>query len=319
MRTINLAFEHLWEDFNPANNIFTDLLSNYFNIRICSYKTKKQEDIDLLIYSSFYNIENKNNIENYYSNVKKLFISGENDSPDFNICDYAMTCNDMTFGKRHFRMPYYAMAYYNKELPDRTWDDSLFDRKFCSFVVSNTGLSNQARINVFRMLNEYIEVDSGGKALNNIGNNGVEDKQEFISQYKFNIAGENSFVDDYVTEKIMDAFCARTIPIYIGTDKVFRDFNKDAFIYLEGFDYDKLVARVKEVNENKELYKYMMTVPVFNNDNVIQEYVDGLSDFLFNIVETYPKFDHDGGRIYGQRMMNKRVNDIVLQCITKNK
>lgn len=314
MRTINLAFEHLYDDFDVTNNIFTDLLSNYFNICICSYKTKSPEDIDLLIYSSFYTLENRNLIEDHYADVKKLFISGENESPNFNICDFAVTCNDISFGNRHFRLPYYAMSYYNKELLERTWDDSMFDRKFCSFVVSNYNLSNPARFNVFQMLNnEYTKVDSGGMAFNNIGTSGVEDKHEFISQYKFNIAGENSFVDDYVTEKIMDAFAARSIPIYIGTDKIFRDFNKEAFIYLENYDYEKLLNEVRKVNEDKELYKHMMTVPIFNRDGVMDEYIDGLSEYLYNIVENWNPYDHNGGRIYGQRMMFKTLFDVLLQ------
>ena len=315
MRTINLAFEHLWEDFNPADNIFTNLLSRYYNIRICSYKTKSQDEIDLLIYSSFYTLETKNIIENHYANVKKLFVTGENESPDFNICDYAMTCNDISFGNRHYRMPYYAMYCYNKTLPERTWDDSLFERKFCSFVVSNRDLSNPARFNVFNVLNTYKRVDSGGRVFNNIGNNGVKDKDAFVSKYKFNIAGENSFVEDYVTEKIMDAFCARTIPIYIGTDKVFRDFNKEAFIYLENYDYEKLLHKVREVDTNKELYKHMMTVPVFNRDNVIDEYVNGFAEYLYNIVENWSVYEHNSGRIFGQRIMNKLFTDTLQQYV----
>lgn len=86
-------------------------------------------------------------------------------------------------------------------------DQELLNRKFCSFVVSNSQFSDPLRKRFFERLCKYKKVDSGGRYLNNIGGP-VRDKLAFCRGYKFNIAFENSSVDGYTTEKIMEAYAA---------------------------------------------------------------------------------------------------------------
>ena len=64
-------------------------------------------------------------------------------------------------------------------------------------------------------LNNYKNIDMGGKVLNNVGGL-VKDKIKFLSSYKFSIAMENSEGQRYISEKILDSFMAGTIPIYYG-------------------------------------------------------------------------------------------------------
>ena len=63
----------------------------------------------------------------------------------------------------------------------------------------------------------------GGKCHNNI-NKSVKNKIDYLSNYKFSIAMENSDGDGYLSEKIVDSFLAGTIPIYYG------DYILDEFI-----------------------------------------------------------------------------------------
>ena len=58
----------------------------------------------------------------------------------------------------------------------------------------------------------------------------TQNKIGFQSRYKFSIAFKNFECPGYSTEKILDAFAARTIPIYWGNKRIVEDFNSEAFI-----------------------------------------------------------------------------------------
>ena len=93
--------------------------------------------------------------------------------------------------------------------------------KFCAALISNC--EAQFRINVINILSKYKKVDIGGKCRNNI-NKIIKNKIDFLSEYKFSIAMENSNGDGYLSEKIVDSFLSGTIPIYYG------DYFLDEFI-----------------------------------------------------------------------------------------
>ena len=73
----------------------------------------------------------------------------------------------------------------------------------------------------------------GGKVLNNIGKK-VENKIEFLSNYKFSISMENSNGDGYVSEKIVESLIAGTIPIYYGDYMIDEYINPKAYILIKG-------------------------------------------------------------------------------------
>lgn len=59
---------------------------------------------------------------------------------------------------------------------------------------------------------------------------GVVPKLETISGYRFCLCFENAVFPGYVTEKILDAFLADTIPVYLGAPDITRYVPPDAFI-----------------------------------------------------------------------------------------
>ena len=82
--------------------------------------------------------------------VIKIFFTGENLTPDFNACDYAIGFEWMDYGDRYFRYPLY-LAYNNiseeMEHKHEALDGySILEEKqyFCSFVYSN-GRANSFR------------------------------------------------------------------------------------------------------------------------------------------------------------------------------
>ena len=68
----------------------------------------------------------------------------------------------------------------------------------------------------------------------------------------------------YATEKVVHALAAGTVLIYKGAPDVNIDFNPEAFINVDDFKtIDDLIARIKEVDEDPELYRKMVTTPIF--------------------------------------------------------
>ena len=111
---------------------------------------------------------------------------------------------------------------------------------------------------------KYKHVVCGGGCLNNIGGK-VHNKFTFQKKFKFSIAFENGKGDGYVTEKIFQAYQSNTIPIYIGTKDVIKDFNPETFINGNDFDtLDELIKYVIKVDNDNELYNSYMNKPVFS-------------------------------------------------------
>lgn len=158
----------------------------------------------------------------------KIFYTGENIIPNFNICDYAIAFCHLDFGERYLRYPLYLFYEedYKKAL-NKHKDISLnilkTKQRFCNFIVSN-GYANPLRKKSFELLSQYKKVDSAGKFLNNIGG-AIKDKFAFQSECKFSLCFENSSASGYVTEKLIQAAAAKTIPIYWGDTNAFGALN----------------------------------------------------------------------------------------------
>ena len=143
---------------------------------------------------------------------------------------------------------------------------------FCSFVVSN-GDANPIREEFFELLSKYCKVDSGGRYMNNIGGP-VDDKASFDTRHRFAISFENSSTPGYTTEKIVDAFAARCIPIYWGDPEVTRVFNPKAFINV--YDYrtlEDVVQRVIALDDDPDTYLAMLREPALLDDSFCYENV----------------------------------------------
>lgn len=200
----------------------------------------------------------------------RIVTMGENLRPDFNLYDYAFGFDDMQFGDRYYHIPYY---YYSDDRWKAAREKHLHidrqkirDRKFCSVVVSNELNSYPARRDFFDTLFQYKQVDSGGRAYNNIGGP-VEDKLAFLNKYKFNIAFENSSTPGYVTEKIMDAFAAGVVPIYWGAPDIAKEFNNKAFINCHQFSsWEEVVRELKRLDKDEDAYMDMLKTPILTED-----------------------------------------------------
>lgn len=192
-----------------------------------------------------------------YDDSIKILLNGENFVADFNAFDYAVGFDHLTFGDRYLRSPLFVHYRSFGDLIGRTQrmtDEQLLKRKFCSFVVSNVDFGDPMRKRFFERLSKYKKVDSGGRWMNNVGGP-VKDKLEFCRGYKFNIAFENSSSPGYVTEKVMEAYAAQSVPIYYGDPTVETDFRPESMVRVKDeSDIERAVEEVIRLDNDDAAY-----------------------------------------------------------------
>jgi len=285
MKTLKIWFTDFYPGFEPQDNFITQLLSKSYSIELDKNKP------DYLIYSC-----HGHEFLNY--NCVRIFYTGENLKPDFNLCDYAIGFDYIHFNNRYLRFPnfaFYEGQFQQLIISKNPGSLDLFAKKhFCNFIYANSN-ADPTRDNFFYLLNQYKKVASPGKHLNNIsmdvGERYAKDwmftKIEFQSSCKFSIAFENTSSPGYTTEKLLHAFITGTVPIYWGNPEVTKDFNPKAFINCHDFEcFEDVVCKVKEIDNDDEMFKSMLNEPPFRN-NIIPENLrkEPLLVFLKNIFD----------------------------------
>lgn len=284
MKKIKVGYVDFWRGFAPEEYIFHQILSKHYDVEIT------KENPDFIICSTFGH-------QFYNYKCPRIMFNGEAFTPDFNLYDYVIGFDRMQFGDRYLRYP---LCLLNKETlnaaiekSDRPDEEFLRRNNFCNYVVSSGGGVGDIRNCLFDKISEYKVVDSGGKFRNNLPDGKpVADKKAFQENYKFSLAFENTQFSGYVTEKIIDAWAAGTIPIYYGDPGIKRDFNEKAMIVCEGKEnIEQVMKRIKELDEDPEKYLEVAKQPIFNSNSEIYELLEAnqLENFLIHIFDQEPQ------------------------------
>lgn len=259
MKPIRLDFCDFYPGFPKTNNFFYDLLKEHFDVQIC-------DQPDFLIYSYFGH-------QHRLQSGTKIFFTGESALPNWQECDYALTCHYLD-DTRHLRLPFYVLYGDAQSIVKGQEDPAQIlahKTKFCSFVVGNHHpRKNKNRADFFHRLSKYKRVDSGGRFLNNIGGpvpGWSGGKVRFLKDYKFNIAFENASMPGYTTEKLFEAMQARTLAIYWGNPLVSREFNPRSFLNYADFPNEEaVVERIMELDRDDAKYLEYVREPYFHGD-----------------------------------------------------
>lgn len=276
MKKLRLGFT---DTFGGIENFFTNILSEKYEI------VRDDVNPDYLIFGDR-NFGN-NNPTYDAKNCIKIFYTGENARPWDYRCHYSITFDHFEFDGKNYRLPLYVIYDYDNHTRDvpntsslnRTPTDLLETADFCSFVVKNEGCAK--RNEWFHRLNAYKPVSSGGPLYNNIGYilprgaESVAAKFEFMNKHRFNLCFENSSYPGYATEKLYDALCAKTIPIYWGSPTIEVDFNTKAFLNWHDYqDDDDFFEAIKKIDENPDLYEEMYMQPMFADYQRVNKFFD---------------------------------------------
>ena len=322
-QTIKIAFTDFPGPFNP--NAIENFLARKYNVVV------DEENPDYVIFSVFGHQYLK------CANAIRIFFTGENVHPDFNLCDYAFGFDWLTLEDRYYRCPNFMLYDEFRELRDglRT-TGPIVKQRFCNFIYSNANC-HPYRDSLFRALCGYRNVESAGAHLNNVRSaEGVPflgpamiDKLTFQREYKFSIAVENSSTIGYTTEKLIHALAADTVPIYWGDPEVGRQFNTKRFINCHDFDsVEAVVARVREVDQSDAALREILSEPVFPNGIVPEGLTDAWLmksfDDIFGQEKSlaYRRNAHVWGRIYEEKRCdeiraNSRPEGLVSRIVSR--
>ncbi|WP_367748924.1 glycosyltransferase family 10 domain-containing protein, partial [Helicobacter pylori] len=155
----------------------------------------------------------------------------------------------------------------------------------------------------YEALNSIEPVTGGGAVKNTLGYK-VENKSEFLSQYKFNLCFENSQGYGYVTEKIIDAYFSHTIPIYWGSPSVAKDFNPKSFVNVHDFNnFDEAIDYIRYLHTHKNAYLDMLYENPLNTLDGKAYFYQDLSfkkilDFFKTILENDTIYHNNPSTLY---------------------
>lgn len=266
MAAMKIKFTDFEYGSGPKGNFLYGFLKKRYDVEL-------SENPDFLIYSIW-------GKEHCKYNCVKIFYTGEPVTPNFNECDYAIGFDDIIFDDRYMRLPLFAMQI-TREIQNREKfrETVLKDKRFCNFVYNNETVGRGAllRKEFCKKLMEYKEIDCPGSVLHNMESEILssrfhrmwyQSKIDFIKKYKFTIAFENSFVDGYTTEKLIQPLMAGSIPIYFGNQKVAKDFNTKSFINAAdyGNDFMAVMERVREIDsDDRKAMDMILCAPMIND------------------------------------------------------
>ena len=272
---MKISFSNFWPGFDYHSNFLTLVFKNlYENVEIT---TPDLSDVHLFgpFGKALKDINHR----------KKIFYTGENLRPNFDHCHYSLTFDKENYNGKNFRLPlwHFYIDWFNvNTYKDPKWlipVDYLFTNntpfykktknKFCVIVNNHANGEAFRRKNDVITIRQYKDVDVYGGLGKYIDGNlirlpsGEDEKIKKISEYKFSMCYENSIYPGYHTEKLLHAKIAGNIPLYYGANTIKEDFNENCFIDTTNFTPEELLNKIKEIDENEDLYKKILNEPLF--------------------------------------------------------
>lgn len=153
--------------------------------------------------------------------------------------------------------------------------------KKISFITSNRTFlpGHKQRLRWMNLVQREFgsEIDFYGKGIKE-----VDDKAQALCTYEFSICIENSYVNDYWTEKIADPLLAYTVPVYAGCKNIREYFPERSFIPLDIKDIKGSLGQIEEILERgDEIYRERLPYLQEARKKLLYEYN------LFPFIKTY--------------------------------
>lgn len=252
----------------------------------------------------FYSFLNVKDAQRCKKGTRLVFVSGECWDTTRFPCSLLIDCKNTI----HPRCPTLYYPFYALSLFERNADNSgtqlikspTFNAravlsqktKFCAFMYS---YDVDFRVKLYDDINSYKPVDALGKSRNvnrhlqtDRGNvSYMNSAVEKYKPYKFVICCENKKYPGYVTEKIMNAMLAQSIPIYYGDPNVAIHFNPKSFIDISSFQTRAAAIEfIRRVDQDDELYCSILNEPWYHN-NTPSKYFDPA--YVQEVFQTYCK------------------------------
>lgn len=102
--------------------------------------------------------------------------------------------------------------------------------------------------------------------------------KDYLEEYKFSIVIENDIDEYWYTEKILNCFATKTIPIYVGATRIGDVFNIDGIIQVD--NWKVIPEMVKTLNIDAEYEKRLSAIE--DNYNRVKPYKVNWKQRFFN-------------------------------------
>jgi hypothetical protein len=112
-----------------------------------------------------------------------------------------------------------------------------------------------------------------------------DNKHDLLSRYKFTIAFENTAYPGYVTEKVIDAIVAASVPVYMGAPDIVEELPAEAFIDARAFSSPEAIATYMEQMAEPEASAIIEAGQKFLRSTQGQRYTyEGFSEWIVSLV-----------------------------------
>lgn len=165
-------------------------------------------------------------------------------------------------------LPFRLLSLSTKELyTERIKAINFFDTNYPEdFQLYGRGWNKPQRFNILQGLLGYKKYKTyQGKFLQ-------KDKYKILSKFRFSLCFENCETIGYVSEKIIDCFKARCVPVYLGAPDINDHISPKCFIDYRKFNsFKQLAEYLESMNEQtyntyiKEIDKFLSSEQFLNN------------------------------------------------------
>lgn len=121
-----------------------------------------------------------------------------------------------------------------------------------------------------RLRHEIIAEMAGAFDVFGHGYKSIENKEDALSPYKFSITIENSMQPGYWTEKIVDCFATKTIPLFWGDASVTEHFDKEGIIFFQ--DKNELRGILEEIQKSGDALYNSKKEAIGRNFSKVEDY-----------------------------------------------
>jgi len=143
-------------------------------------------------------------------------------------------------------------------------------------IISNSSFNE--RNFLLQVLMQNFPIANFGSLMNNVGGK-LEFEyntlffNNFLKQFKFILAFENSIDETYITEKIFHGLLAGIIPIYYGCKNITDYINKERILIIEDLSEKsilKVINKIQFLLNNKHVYDEIIRKPIFTNEKLFR-------------------------------------------------
>ncbi len=193
--------------------------------------------------------------------------------------DYCLDYVDLAMGfgevddAKYLRFPYWIVTTFSPEFDEekiRNRIKSINKTRYTktqNCVLINRHDSGGTREMVYNGVKDILDVKFAGSWRNNtdeLWTKYNDNKELYMRNFKFSICPENDNTENYVTEKLFDAFISDCIPLYYGSNNNPEPglINREAVIFWEKDDNnEKNREKVLKLRNNEKFYQEFISQP----------------------------------------------------------